>query len=398
MRDDVREANEKARRLLAYLHEWSMKGRSFRIGPNEETFKATALNQEEYTRAADRLIRKHLADHSGSGYVITVTPEGVRVAEDDAALNHQLPIGDDEKGRRGAAAVGDKRKVFVIHGRNLEARKQMGIYLRALGLEPINFDDLRASLGGTPHIADIVMAGMQQAHGVVALFTGDEYAALRPDLRAGDTGEAVERWQSRPNVLFEAGIAFGIDRDRVVIVKLGKVSLPSDVGGIHALSPTNDMSGHRSTLRNTLKWMGCAVSDGSDWMKDGDFEAAATVGLPGMSPKDPFSRDPAPAVPVFVPASPPAAMHDDEARVLLAGWLSELARTVRSHGAQSPQIREPADIAREAGVPEAKVSLLASVGQENEHFGVTVKQLQGGKIHFDIGPAGVRQVRNRGHW
>lgn len=176
----------------------------------------------------------------------------------------------------------------MIHGRNLEARKQMGIYLRALGLEPLNFDDLRAGLGGTPTIADIVMAGMAQAQGVVALFTADEYAALKPDLRGGETGETVERWQSRPNVLFEAGIAFGIDRKRVVIVKIGKVSLPSDFGGIHALSPTNDMSGHRNTLRITLRGMGCSVGDGSDWMKDGDFEAAATVGLSGVSPRDPF--------------------------------------------------------------------------------------------------------------
>jgi predicted nucleotide-binding protein len=285
MNDEVREANKKARRLLAFLHEWSLRAATFKIGPNHETFTATGLDEESYKRAADRLIRKRLARHFGAGYSITVTDEGLRVAESKAALDRELPVGADE-GR--VLSVADRKKVFVIHGRNLAARKQMGIFLRALELQPINFDDLRANLGGTPTIADIVMAGMQQAHGVVALFTADEYAALRPELRNAEAGEAVERWQSRPNVLFEAGIAFGIDRKRVVIVKLGNVSLPSDFGGIHVLSPTNDPTGHRNTLRNTLNGMGCDVGDGSDWMKDGDFDAAVTAGLSEVRPKDPF--------------------------------------------------------------------------------------------------------------
>lgn len=181
----------------------------------------------------------------------------------------------------------DRRKVFVIHGRNLEARKQMGVYLRALGLEPINFDDLRASLKGTPTLGDIVLTGMNAAQGVVALFTPDEYAGLRPDLRNGESGEGVLRWQARPNVLLEAGMAFAIDRERVVIVKLGAVSLPSDFGGIHVLSPTRDPAGHRNTLKNALKAMGCAVGDSSDWMTHGDFEAAI-AGHPEVSPRDPF--------------------------------------------------------------------------------------------------------------
>ncbi len=280
--------NRNARRLFTSLHDAYLQanGASFALEFGADTERETGLDYPAYKGAAKRLVDQALADWVGQSS-ITMTPFGVRVAEQPALLADELPVYEDLKEK--VATVADKRKVFVIHGRNLEARKQMGIYLRALGLEPINFDDLRAGLGGTPTIADIVMAGMAQAQGVVALFTADEYAALKPDLRGpGESGEMVERWQSRPNVLFEAGIAFGIDRNRVVIVKLGKVSLPSDFGGIHALSPTNDPSGHRNTLRNTLKGMGCAVGDGSDWMKDGDFEAAATVGLSGVSPKDPF--------------------------------------------------------------------------------------------------------------
>jgi hypothetical protein len=101
---------------------------------------------------------------------------------------------------------------------------------------------------------------------------------------------------------------------------------------------------------------------------------------------------------VFDPAVTPApAVHDDEAKVLLETWLSDLAEDVHSNKVRSPQVIAPAEIAKRAGVPEAKVvSLLAAVAWEHQHFGVKVKQLQGGKFHLDIGPPRVRIVRGRG--
>jgi hypothetical protein len=56
-------------------------------------------------------------------------------------------------------------------------------------------------------------------------------------------------------------------------------------------------------------------------------------------------------VPPAATAAPPAVMHDDEARVLLETWLSDVAERVHSHKARSPQIIVPADIATQAGVP-----------------------------------------------
>ena len=181
----------------------------------------------------------------------------------------------------------DPKKVFVIHGRNLAAVREMNRFLRALGLDPINFGELRATLGGTPTVADVVFAGMEQAQGVISLFTGDEYAFLRPEHRdVHDDAGQVSRWQSRPNVIFEAGMAFGRDRNRVVFVLLGKVELFTDVAGVHVFRPTNSPHGPRDLLRRALKQsLKCEINESSAWMTEGDFEGCI---VRGTDPVDPF--------------------------------------------------------------------------------------------------------------
>lgn len=179
------------------------------------------------------------------------------------------------------------RRVFIIHGRNLNAAVELARFVRALGLEPLDFDELRAEMGGTPTVADIVTEGMKRCQGVIALFTGDEWAALRPEHRGpNDKGEAIQRWQARPNVIFEAGMAFARDRKRVVFVQFGDVDLFTDVAGVHVLRPTNAESGARHTLRNTLRAMGCPVNESAAWMTEGDFESCVVPG--GAQPQDPF--------------------------------------------------------------------------------------------------------------
>lgn len=153
--------------------------------------------------------------------------------------------------------VPDAKSVFVIHGRNDKARKEMCVFLRAWGLQPINFGDLRAEMGGTPTIDRIVEEGMRRAKGIVALFTPDEYSTLAEKLRnPHDDEEAKARWQSRPNVIFEAGMAFGKDRNRVVFVVLGDTKLFTDVAGVHCLRPTNSVPGDRTVFHDTLKATG----------------------------------------------------------------------------------------------------------------------------------------------
>lgn len=247
------------------------------------------------------------------------------------------PVASAANAPPGSDVSSRQSNVFVIHGRNLRARDEMGTFLRACGLKPINFADLRAAMGGTPTIDRIVEEGMARAQGVVAMFTADEYAALRPDFRTAREqpgSEIVERWQARPNVIFEAGMAFGRDRNRVVFVLFGDAKLFTDVAGVHVLRPSNDPTGDRAVLRETLrKSMGCDVEDSTAWMTSGDFESCAVPFAP--HPVDPFANQIAPSN---------AHVTEGDARIRLGCWLDRL------DSRKSGQALEFSVIAAHAGV------------------------------------------------
>jgi hypothetical protein len=206
--------------------------------------------------------------------------------------------------------------VFIIHGRNGSARVAVEHFLKALKLEPLDFDELAADMG-TEFVGNIVLEGLRRAKGIVVLFTPDEFAALLPAFRGGHDPETeIKRWQSRPNVIFEAGIAFGVARERSVLVTLGpEVSLFSDVAGIHILRLANSVES-RGKFRQKLIGTGCDVDQRTDaWTdaaKSGDFEKCV---LTDAAVRDPFGSGPA------VAAAPASKVSDDEALSLVTVWL-----------------------------------------------------------------------------
>lgn len=251
--------------------------------------------------------------------------------------NHQKPdhIPPPPLSPSPAITAGDPKSVFVIHGRNLNAVRELEAFLRACGLKPLRFDDLRGEMGGTPTIAEIVTRGMERAQGIVALFTPDERATLHENLRTSDDhGSAIERWQSRPNVLFEAGMAFGRERNRVVFVLLGRPELFTDVAGVHVLHLDGGGPAVRDQLRRILSNMGCAVEDSSAWLQAGNFSET-------------FDRSHSPKKP-----SRPTIPTDVDARILLQAWLRELPEYA------SGRALKVQDIANQASVKGEQVRLL----------------------------------------
>jgi hypothetical protein len=171
----------------------------------------------------------------------------------------------------------DRKLVFVVYGRNRRAQGAVVQFLLALGLKALNFYTISAEIGGAPFIGDIVREGIRRAQAIVVLFTPDEMAELAWYLRDDhDEGVDVRRRQSRPNVIFEAGMALGLAPTRTILVTLGSdVALFSDIGGIHILHLSN-VPEARSDLRRRLVHAGCSVDEDADFFSKetaGDFDA-----------------------------------------------------------------------------------------------------------------------------
>jgi len=166
--------------------------------------------------------------------------------------------------------------VFVVHGRNDKIRRALFSFLRAVGLEPMEWQEAIAKTGkGSPYVGEILETAFREAAAVVVLLTPDDLAQLKKEfLKKGDPAyERKPAGQARPNVLFEAGMAFGRNADSTVLVQVGEMRPFSDIGGRHVVN-LNNTTEKRQELVNKLANAGCNVNilGKTDWHREGDFE------------------------------------------------------------------------------------------------------------------------------
>lgn len=173
----------------------------------------------------------------------------------------------------------DARKVFVIHGRNEAARAAFFTFLRAIGLQPIEWSEaIHATGQGSPYVGNVLDAAFDSAQAVVVLQTPDDVAYLHESLTYPADPECQAQLQPRPNVLFEAGMAFGRHPERTILVEFGQVKAYSDIHGRHVLRLDGSVK-KRQELASRLRTAGCEVNtDGTDWHDAGDLTPPAPPG------------------------------------------------------------------------------------------------------------------------
>ena len=169
----------------------------------------------------------------------------------------------------------DRRSVFLIHGRNTRARTAMTVFLKALGLRPIEWEEaVRATGSGSPHTFTVVKKGLEMSHAALVLMTPDEVVYLHPALANPHEADAKPQMQVRPNVILEAGMAMATKPKLTIFVRTEHLREISDITGINYL-PISGNVAHRKNLLERLKTVGLAVEDiGTDWTTAGDFDAA----------------------------------------------------------------------------------------------------------------------------
>ena len=182
--------------------------------------------------------------------------------------------------RRGKTQVGRAKhpkgnKIWVVYGRNDRIRKSLFEFLHSIGLQPIEWNSaLAATRKGSPHIAEVLDAGFSNAVATVVLFTPDDEAKLKDEfIKQSDSRfERNLTGQPRPNVIFEAGMAFGRHPEKTIIVHVGKIRPISDLSGRH-LTHFSDSFESRHQLIVKLRSVGCPVDDtGDGWHDAGSFD------------------------------------------------------------------------------------------------------------------------------
>ena len=138
-------------------------------------------------------------------------------------------------------------EVFVIHGRDNEAKETVARFLQRLDLTPVILHE-QPNQGRT-----IIEKFEQQAQVgfAVALLTPDDVGALKND-------EKNLKPRARQNVVFELGYFLGrLGRERVCALTKGNVELPSDYDGVVYISL--DDGGWKMDLIRELKNIGFEV-------------------------------------------------------------------------------------------------------------------------------------------
>ena len=183
-----------------------------------------------------------------------------------------LAVSDEVKAR-------DPRNVFVVHGRDDNARRAMFEFLRSIDLKPIEWSNAVALTDKpNPYVGEILDAAFTEAAAIVVLLTPDDEARLRrPFVQPNDPPHEKQITpQARANVLFEAGMAMGRCQDRTILVELGTLRPFSDIGGRHVIR-LDDSIAKRQELANRLQAAGCPVDlAGTDWHTTGDFSGTPT--------------------------------------------------------------------------------------------------------------------------
>jgi predicted nucleotide-binding protein len=253
----------------------------------------------------------------------------------------RLPQGNDQR----ATHSRNPRRVFVVHGRNEAARTAIFSFLRAAGLDPIEWSEAIARTGsGSPYVGDALDRAFEEAQAVVVLLTGDDIARLGTAFIQSDDPRHEKELtpQARPNVLFEAGMAFGREPRRTILVQLGEIRPFSDIFGRHIVK-LSDRPEARTLLLSRLKTAGCQVDDDhrTDWLSAGNF--ANAICAPDVATLSPVAMSARSVGARIVPPSSesnPALTAQKSELLTLAFQLHVTVTSLPTERAKAEQIRQ----------------------------------------------------------
>lgn len=237
----------------------------------QDIYDSVDLPEKEFDSADTYLLQQKYVEGAMGGMDGSrwLTGRGVEFFEENNLLLENITT------KQEVIQMPDTQKVFVVHGRNGQLRDDFFAFLRALNLQPIEWSEaLKLTGKATPYVGEALESAFKNAQAVIVLLSPDDEVRLSPALWKPKEDEIEKniQMQARPNVLFEAGMAFGTHPDRTLLIEVGQVKAFSDVAGRHVVR-LSDSSEKRNEIVERLRNAGCAVSTiGNDWLRIGSFK------------------------------------------------------------------------------------------------------------------------------
>ena len=145
-----------------------------------------------------------------------------------------------------------KDKVFIVHGRDNEAKQEVARFIETIGLKPIILHE-QASGGKT--IIEKIEHYSEDAGFAIVLYTGCDRG------RGAHETKIPARQRARQNVVFEHGYLMAkLRRENVCALVKGDIETPNDISGV--VYVTHDLAGAwKAEIAKELKVSGYQIKN-----------------------------------------------------------------------------------------------------------------------------------------
>jgi predicted nucleotide-binding protein len=145
----------------------------------------------------------------------------------------------------------NKRKVFIVHGRDNEAKQEVSRFIEKIGLEAIILHE-QASSGMT--IIEKIEHYSNDADFALVLYTGCDHG------RGVHESNMPPKNRARQNVVFEHGYLMAkLGRENVCSLAKGDIETPNDISGVVYVT-LDEYGAWKSEVSKELKTCGYAIN------------------------------------------------------------------------------------------------------------------------------------------
>lgn len=146
----------------------------------------------------------------------------------------------------------NKRKVFIVHGRDNEAKQEVGRFVEKIGLEAIILHE-QASSGMT--IIEKIEHYSNDADFALVLYTPCDLG------RGAHESNLSPKSRARQNVVFEHGYLMAkLGRENVCSLVKGEIETPNDISGV-VYVPLDELGAWKTEVAKELEACGYAISN-----------------------------------------------------------------------------------------------------------------------------------------